>query len=120
LIGVRNATPEECADFGNDPCLVNWLIMLHDRPAVLYQAFPDPDIPEGLEVHVVAKRHTLHPALIAAYAKTFADQLLTNGATALKAEVAVWNRASLRVAKAAGFIETERDSENIILRRKNE
>jgi RimJ/RimL family protein N-acetyltransferase len=51
------------------------------------------------------------------YARQFADRLLELGAVGLKAEIEVKNRAAIRVAKAAGFVEQTRNDEWVVLTR---
>lgn len=98
---VRNLTPDEISEFSTTPCEVNWGVFLHGRPVACFQAEDDGD--GWLLVHAHVHRHTLHPVLAAAYAKTFSDQLLQHGAAGLVADIKPNNRAAIRLAKSAGF-----------------
>jgi hypothetical protein len=94
---------------------VNWGIWLGDRLAAVFQAEEDGD--GCLAVHATVPRRTLHPRLTYAYAYLFASDLLRLGAKELKAEIAIRNRAAIRVARNAGFTEVSRNDEWVTLRR---
>lgn len=114
MLSVRNLTPEEVRTFGyEEPNQVNWGVCLDDEPVAYFSA--EPEAEGRLEVHVTAKRHRLHPQVLKLYAKQFSDRLLALGARGLIAKIAPTNRASLWVAKAAGFQEQSRDKDIVIL-----
>lgn len=115
MLEVRNATHDECAAFGITPCEINWAVLVSDTIAAIYQAEDDGD--GWLAVHANVKPRSLHPALTAAYARTFCDQLLAYGAAGLKAEIPLTNRAAQRMARKAGFEEVCRNDEWMTLKR---
>ena len=119
MLEVRCLSLKEVQQFGFDSGnSIDWGICLNDEPVVYFSAEPEAD--GRLEVHVTAKRRRLHPQLIKLYARQFSNRLLALGANGLIAKIAPGNRASLSVAKAAGFVELSRDDETIVLVKNNE
>jgi len=94
---------------------INWGVTWNDKIVALFQAQDDGD--GWLAVHANVPRHTIHPTVTYLYARQFADRLLELGAVGLKAEIEVKNRAAIRVAKAAGFVEQTRNDEWVVLTR---
>lgn len=114
MLSVRNLTLEEIRAFGYDWAnAVNWGVCLDGEPVAYFSAEPEED--GRLEVHVTALRHRLHPQVLKMCAKQLSNRLLALGANGLVAKIAPGNRASLSVAKAAGFVELSRDNETIVL-----
>lgn len=112
---TRQAVPEEVRDFGADWTDINWGVWYHGELVALYQADEDGD--GWLNVHATVLRRALHPAITKNYARIFSDRLLELGACGLKAEIAPWNRAAIRMAKAAGYREVSRNDEWVLLMR---
>lgn len=110
---ARQATSAECREFGQDPCDVNWGVWVNGKLCALFQAENNGD--GWLNVHANVKPRTLHPGVSQIYAAKFAKDLLDYGAAGLKAEIPVTNRAAIRLAKAAGFNETHRNDEWVLL-----
>jgi len=114
MLSVRDLTPEEVREFGyQEVNSVNWGVCLNGEPVAYFSAEPlDGDV---LEVHATAKRRRLHPAILREYAQKFSDRLLALGATGLVAKIASTNRASLWLAKAAGFREQGVEGDFVVL-----
>lgn len=106
-VTARVLTLEECEKFDAEPCPINWGIVCNGEPVACFQAEPEAD--GWLSVHANVKRRALHPAISAAYAKTFSEDLMRHGAVGLVAEIAINNRAAIRLAKAAGYKEVHRN-----------
>jgi len=114
MLSVRDLTPAEVREFGYEwGNAVNWGVCLNGEPVAYFSAEPlDGDV---LEVHATAKRHRLHPAILREYAQKFSNRLLALGAPSLVAKIAPTNRASIWLAKAAGFTEQSRDNDFVVL-----
>ena len=115
LFTTRQATEEEVVAFGQEFIEINWGVWLGDKLVALFQAEEEPD--GWLNVHARVLRRTLHPDITKMYAKSFSNRLLELGATGLKADIPATHRAAIRIAKAAGFVETGREENRIILTR---
>lgn len=94
---------------------VNWGVWVNGVLVAIFQAQEEEN--GILAVHANVSRRALHPILTKAYALMFANDLLRYGAPSLVAEIPETNRAALRIARAAGFIETERKEGYVVLRR---
>jgi hypothetical protein len=112
---TRVLLPSEVIKFGQPVYEINWGVTWNDKIVALFQAQDDGD--GWLAVHANVPRHTIHPTVTYLYARQFADRLLELGAVGLKAEIEVKNRAAIRVAKAAGFVEQTRNDEWVVLTR---
>ena len=112
---ARQATLEETLLFGADILDVNWGVFWDDELIALFQAETDGD--GWLNVHATVARRRLHPALTKMFAKQFSDRLLELGATGLKAEIEIKNRAAIRIAKAAEYTEQTRNDQWVVLTR---
>jgi hypothetical protein len=112
---TRVVMPSEVIEFGQPVYEINWGVMLDSKIVALFQAQDDGD--GWLAVHANVPRHTIHPKITHLYALQFADRLLELGAVGLKAEIEINNRAAIRVAKAAGFVEQTRNNEWVVLTR---
>ena len=115
---TRSLTPEEVDAFGADLCPVNWGVIWQGEILACFQAEPEDCESLVLNVHANVKRRALHPAVTAAYAKTFSDRLVELGASELMCRIKPENRAALRMAKAAGYRESGTEDGCIVLRRK--
>ncbi len=110
-------TPEECASFGVRHLPVSWGVFYRDELAAVFRAEP---LHNGwLAVHADARRHTLTPRVVQACARSFAAQLLEQGARGLLCKIPNANRAAIRLAKAAGFTPCQQTSTETILIKHN-
>lgn len=115
LFKIGQANEREVEEFGCQWMEVNWGVWYDDELAALFQAEA---LGNGwLNVHATVSRRKLHPQITKMYAKAFSDRLLELGATGLQAEIELKNRAAILMAKAAGYSETSRNDEWVLLTR---
>lgn len=112
-IVTRQAAPEEVADFAQPLCPINWAVEKDGNVAALFQAQEDDD--GWLLVHANAKRRTIHPAVLGQIAKDFSDRLLELEAIGLRAQIAAKNRAAIRLAKKAGYVQQRVDGDGFVI-----
>lgn len=116
-IKVDKASTEEVASMKLRFMDVNWGLWIDGELLGIFQAEEDSD--GWLAVHANVMRHRVHPIITKKIAHSFATDLLKLGAVGLKAEIAVDNRAAIRMAKNAGFTEVHRNENWVTLRREN-
>lgn len=114
----RTLTNEEVEWFGLEPMAVNWGIVKDGRIVACFQA--QPDFQGWLNVHANIKRHSLHPVLTCSYAKLFSDRLLDLGANGLICGIHPKHKAAIKIAINAGFVESSRCLNLVILKRQND
>lgn len=115
---TRTLTPEEVAQFEQEPSVINWGVLLDGEPVVYFSAAPGPH--NWFTVGVFAKRRKVHPRTLITIADAMIARMFELGANALTAEIAPTNKASLRLARNTGFEIVEAGPEWVIVRKIND
>lgn len=110
---TRVLTHDEVGAFDVEPYEINWGVLLNDVPVACCRA--EIDGAGGLWVHANVHRHTLRPRETAAYAKAFCERLLKYGFKRLRTQVDSGNRTALRLVRVLGFVEIERNDQDVVL-----